>query len=90
MFQLESFIGQIGAMAYNSSPTEEGYATSYVIVPVSVNNPVDFDYDSQERFIYWVETSSSNVSCLRLITKKKFTPTCEKLVRKQLFLGQCF
>ena len=44
----------IGGLDFDTTPSDEGYADSFTTV-VGINNAVDFDYDGQEEWIYWVE-----------------------------------
>ena len=57
----------IGAISFDSTVGDEGYSGAFV--PIVLNNGTDFDYDSRDGLIYWIETAKGN---LQVKTKHNF------------------
>ena len=62
--------GQIVGLDLDSSPATDGFSTSVVPV-IGITNGNDFDYDSRDGVIYWVEYSERNqkVQCSCVCTR---------------------
>ena len=58
MFQRPSMIG---AVEFDTTPADEGFAAAFTTV-VGTKKAVDFDYDSRDEFIYWVEFDPDKVT----------------------------
>ena len=51
---------RIGSVAFDSTPTDESIIDGAMVPIMNLQNPRDFDYDSEKGEVYWVEYTEDN------------------------------